>query len=55
VATLYGRGRELLLEALPSLQQAGTIRSDISPADLLASLTGSTWSAKSATRCRGRS
>jgi AcrR family transcriptional regulator len=36
----YGHSRELLLEALSSLQQAGTIRSDISPADLLASLTG---------------
>jgi hypothetical protein len=40
----YGRSRELLLEALSSLQgagvEAGTIRSDISPADLLARLTG---------------
>jgi hypothetical protein len=40
----YGDTREMMLAALSSLRQAGvaagTIRSDISPADMLASLSG---------------
>jgi ABC-type hemin transport system substrate-binding protein len=43
-ANPYAQSQEMLLDALSSLRQAGvdagTIRSDISPNDMLASLTG---------------